>query len=55
MQLKFTEDEGEGDVCVKYQGAEIAGLKAFQHNKNYGSMAANSAAIADKVVAVLAK
>ena len=36
-------------------GAEIVSFKAFQHYKNIGSLAANSTAIADKVVAALAK
>ena len=56
-QLKFLEGEGDRDKVVIYDeaGKELAAHADMQHNKNYGQLRQNNAAMSQKVLAALGK
>jgi len=57
VQLKFLEGEASRDLVrvLLQDGKEIAFHPDMQHNRNYASLAANSATIVSTVKAALGK
>ncbi len=55
FQLKFLEGEGDSDKVVIYDeaGKELAAHADMQHNKNYGQLRQNNAAMSQKVLVAL--